>query len=197
VSKFQVGDKVRCIDNKDIKLEKDKIYTVSNITSNAFISVEEYAVKGSGFYAWRFEKVPEEPKFKVGSKAWSPSYGWGQVKESKHAGFPIYVTFRNMGMVYYTAEGKTLENSPLPTLFLSEVSASDWPNPPAKVDPSTFVADQDLEVKLSSHGVWILAKFAILKNGEVWVFGISYDSKSAEIMYKVVDFRLPIAQKGV
>lgn len=169
MSEFKVGDKVRCIDNKDIELEKDKIYTVSNITSNYFISVEEYIVKGSGFYARRFEKVPEEPKFKVGSKAWSPNYGWGQVKESKDTRFPIYVTFRNIGMVYYTAEGKTFETSPLPTLFLNEVPASDWPNPPAKVDPSTFVVDQDLEVKLEDHDWWVSRKFAMLKDGAVWV----------------------------
>lgn len=137
-------------------------------------------------------------KFKAGSMVWSPNYGWGEVEEEKYNKiFPILVKFYCGKDVKYTIEGKISPYSILPTLFIDEISPENWPNPPAKLDPSTFVVNQDLEIKFSNSSAWILVKFAMLKDGAVWVFDRNYDFKSAEIIYKVADFRLPIAQNGI
>ena len=204
MANFKVGDKVRCIDNIGApELKKDFVYTVVE-DSCSFVRVKEYNGGSGGFYKRRFEKVVDEPKFKVGSRVWSPDYGWGKVVESKLENFFrvtfgnfFRVTFGNSGIMFYTLEGKINCNSPLPSLFLDEVPASNWPNPPAKLDPSTFVVDQNLEIRLADHEGWVVRKFAMLKDGAVWVCPMNKSVKESKTLHKVTDFRLPIAPKGV
>lgn len=194
MNKFKVGDKVRCV-NPINDLVLGKIYTVKGYQYEYLVIVD--SVNGYAHFDNRFEKVLEEPKFKVGSRVWSPNYGWGEVKEQQDETFPIRVRFYCDRYIDYTHEGKVAPSSILPTLFLDEIPASNWPNPPAKLDPSTFVVDQDLEIRLAGHEGWVVRKFAMLKDGAVWVCSMGKNVKESKTLHKVVDFRLPIAPKGV
>lgn len=194
---FKVGDKVRCVETDGSYLNNDTEYTLSKV-GDSFVEIE--GIPFAGFYRRRFEKVANNPKFKLGFRVWSPNYGWGEVVEegpNKH--LPILVKFDCGKYIKYTVEGKVFEKSLLPTLFLDEVSASDWPNPP-KPEPkrpsaSTLVMNQKIMVKISeTSDRYILRHFAFSQGEKVFYWSESNSSINCSekiVAFKAIDWKLP------
>lgn len=62
---FKVGDRIKCIDPVSYTLEKDRIYTVKQITSGSLVILKEKPSAG-GFYQHRFILTNEG--FSIGTK---------------------------------------------------------------------------------------------------------------------------------
>lgn len=192
---FNVGDLVQCFDTIGI-LELDNIYRISKISYlDSMINLEGHG--NSGYYASRFQKY--NCKFKLNQRVWSSEYGWGQVIDIEIPNTrPIKVMLDNSDIyVRFTLDGKITDSALRPSLFVNEVPLDKWPDPDPILDPTTLIEDQDIEVQLSEGEGWFVRKFSMLKNDSVWVYSAGKDSKTCKNMFKVHNFRLPIAQKGV
>lgn len=134
-----------------------------------------------------------ESKFKDGSRAWSPIYGWGTVNHVDFdKDYTLQVVFDNGRIISFTKDGMQNKEALLPTLFLDEVKIENWPNPPAKLDPSTLSPNQEIEVKLVDYEGWIKRKFACFIYGQVFVCPAGKTLESSKSLDKVVKFRLPV-----
>jgi hypothetical protein len=194
INMFKVGDLVKCIQSHG-GIEAGKVYKVIGHDYPNVLRLEGLGI--NGYYDFRFEKYIQ--KFKLYQRVWSSEYGWGQVVEVNILeDRPLRVIFDDSSYSrVFTLDGKIVASALRPSLFVNEVPLEDWPDPDPVLDPTTLVEDQEIEVKLSEGEGWSKRKFAMMKNGAVWVYSTGKDSKTCKNMFKTVSFRLPKEENGV
>jgi hypothetical protein len=140
-----------------------------------------------GFEYEYFELVKEPaPKFRVGMKVWGFDCGWTVVEQVRDK--EVYSINTAAGNTY-TKDGKRFSDDLRPSLFLDEIKAEDWPNPPApKPKASELKVGQHIECLTNfSNNQYLRREVVFVAGEQIWVQDI-YNQNSA---HKVIDWRLP------
>ena len=140
MTKFKIGDKVKCLKNYPKQFTKDKIYEIiesSNLL--CYIKADDLGTYNS-WVADNFELVSHAPAFLKGDivEACGIRGVVDFVNPDTDSRFPVNVTFDNEENDFFTAEGKTLPWHKEPTLKLVE-----RPAPPTEVTFETTILNWD------------------------------------------------------